>query len=215
MPSSNSPTPSSPRSRRSFSRSPEPRSVASSRLGQPLRRVGPRANRRRSSAGAARPPSACWKRSNNARLRRGRERVASLRRRVQPRARLLLPSFSPLGRPAHRGRMGLPVHRTAQLRARELDRPHGRGARPSRAGRQRGGRRAGQSVSAPVARGGEGRSPVRLRRWLRSRQAAAGAGGDARARSSSVCARGVASTPTRASLVRPRTPDGRVATGRR
>lgn len=44
-------------------------------------------------------------------------------RSAAPYSRLLLPSFSPLGRPADRGRMGLPVHRTAQLRPRELDRP--------------------------------------------------------------------------------------------
>src|SRR5215216_2852311 len=44
--------------------------------------------------------------------------------------------------------------------------PCGGGTRPPRAGRQRGCRRAGESVSAPVARGGRGHSPVRLRRLL-------------------------------------------------
>ncbi len=62
--------------------------------------------------------------------------------------------------------MGLPVHRPDQLRPRELDRTRGRGAPPPRAGRQRGRRRAGESVCAPVARGGRGHSPVRLRRLL-------------------------------------------------
>ena len=159
--------------RRSFSRSPEPPSIASARMGQPLRRLGPRTDRRRSPAGAARPPSA--RRERNARLRRGHERVAPMRRGVQPRARLLLPSFAPLGGAAHRRRMGLPVRRTAQLRPRELDRPRGRGARPPRARRQRGRRRAGEAFLLDRLEEASVRSPVRLRRWLRSRQGAAGA----------------------------------------
>ena len=114
------------------------------------------------------------------RLRRGHERVGSLRRGVQPRARLLLPSFSPLRRPAHRGRLGLPVRRTTELRARELDRSRGRGARPSRPRRQRGRRRAGEVFPAArrsFSRKGPPLPPVRLRCGLRSRQGAAGAGG--------------------------------------
>ena len=106
----------------------------------------------RSSAEAARSPSASsWSWKRNARLRRGRKRVAPLRRGEQPRAWFLLSSLPTLGRPAHRSGLGLPVHRPAQLRPRELDRPRGRGARPTRAGRQRGGRRAGESVPPPVA----------------------------------------------------------------
>ena len=94
-------------------------------------------------------PSACRKRTS-ARLRRGRERVGSLRRGEQPRAGLLLPSFSPLGGAAHRSRLGLPVRRTAQFRARELGRPRGRGARPPCARRQRGGSRAGKALLRPA-----------------------------------------------------------------
>jgi hypothetical protein len=47
-------------------------------VGQPLRRAQPGTNRRPSPTKAARRPSACWK--PNARLRRGRERLGSLRR---------------------------------------------------------------------------------------------------------------------------------------
>src|SRR5918995_7054528 len=68
-------------------------------------------------------------------------------------------------RPAYRGRMGLPVHCTAQLRPRELDRPRGRRARPALPGRQRGRRRAGEGLAGP-ARKSTVRSSVRLRRLL-------------------------------------------------
>src|SRR5918997_147005 len=68
-------------------------------------------------------------------------------------------------RPAYRGRMGLPVHCTAQLRPRELDRPRGRRARPALPGRQRGRRRAGEGLAGP-ARKRTARSSVRLQRLL-------------------------------------------------
>ena len=153
--------------------------------------------------------------SGHARLRRGRERVAPLRRGDQPRARLLLPSLPPLRRPAHRRRLGLPVDRPAQLRARELDRPGGRAARPPRRGRQRGRRRAGRrrcSVGCP-RRGPP--PPVRLRRGLRPGASCSRGWRGRPCRSSSACAPAAASTPTRASPARPRTSAGRVATGRR
>src|SRR5215211_105551 len=92
---------------RTFSCSPEPPSVASSRMGKPLRRVRSRTDRRRSPAEAARLLSAS--RKPNTSLRRGRERVAQMRRGVQSRAWSLLPTFPPLDRPADRGRMGLSV----------------------------------------------------------------------------------------------------------
>ena len=187
---------------------------ASSWLGQPLRRAPARTNRRRSPAEAARPPST--RRKPNARLRRGHERVASVRRGVQSRARLLLPPLAPLGRPAHRCRMGLPVHRPTQLRARESDRPRGRGARPPHAGRQRGRRRAGESVRAPVARGGRGHPPVRLRRRLRSREATARTGRPPRADPRPFA--GGSPLPRRSEPrrpARPPPPDGRVVMARR
>src|SRR3712207_1677880 len=88
---------------RPFPRPPEPPGVASSRLGQPLRRVGSRTHRRRSPTEASGPPPARrHRRGEDARLRRGRERVGTLRRRDEPRARLLLPPVPPLRRPAHR-----------------------------------------------------------------------------------------------------------------
>ena len=61
--------------------------------------------------------------------------------------------------------MDLPVHCTAQLRPRELDRPRGRRARPALPGRQRGRRRAGEGLAGP-ARKSTARSSVRLRRLL-------------------------------------------------
>jgi hypothetical protein len=67
--------------RRPFPCPPEPPGVASPRLGQPLRRVGSRTDRRRSLTKAPGPPSARWRPRRGARLRRRRERVGSLRRR--------------------------------------------------------------------------------------------------------------------------------------
>ena len=169
-----------PRRRRrcSFACSPEPAAAASSWLGQPLCRALQGTDRRRVYTGTPRPPSAC--RSRDAGLCRRRERLGSLRRGMQPRAGILLPSFSPLGGAAHRGRMGLPVCRTTELRARELDRANGRGAPPARPGRQRGRRPAGEVVptTPPILRRKDRRkSPVRIRCGLRSREAPARAGG--------------------------------------
>src|SRR5215203_195594 len=124
-----------------FSRSPEPAAAASSRMGKPLRCVGSRTDRRRSPAESAGPPSA--RRKRNVRLRRGHERLAPMRRGVQPRARILLSPIPPLSGAAHRGRVGLPVRRTAELRARALDRARGCRARPAHPRRQRGRHRAG------------------------------------------------------------------------
>src|SRR5215204_1526251 len=159
---------------RPFSRTPEPRTRAPAWMGELLRGSGPWTYRRGGTARPAHPPSARRER-NDARLRRGHERVAQMRRGVQPRARILLPSFPPFGGAADRGRMGLPVRSTAELRPRELDRPRGCRVRPSRPGRQRGRRRAGEGLAGPV-RERKDRSPVRLRRRLRPRQGAAGTG---------------------------------------
>src|SRR5215218_5664736 len=159
---------------RPFSRPPEPPTRPPARMGQLLRVSGPWTYRRGGPARPARPPSARRERSN-ARLRRGHEHLAPMRRGVQPRARLLLPSFPPLGGAAHRGRMGLPVRRTAEFRSRELDRARGCRARPTRPRRQRGRRRAGEGL-AGSARERKDRSPVRLRRRLRPRQGAARTG---------------------------------------
>ena len=52
----------------------------------------------------------------------------------------------PLGGAAHRGRLGLPVRHTTELRPRELDCARGCKARPSRPRRQRGRHRAGELV---------------------------------------------------------------------
>src|SRR5215204_5706354 len=75
---------------RPFSRTPEPRTRAPARMGELLRGSGPWTYRRGGTARPARPPSARRER-NDARLRRGHERVAQMRRGVQPRARILLP----------------------------------------------------------------------------------------------------------------------------
>ena len=161
--------------RRPFPRPPQPPGVAPSRLGQPLRCLRSRTDRRGSPTGACGPPSARWRRLGGAaRLRGGHERVASVRCRMQPRARILLPSIPPLGGAAHRGRLGLPVPHTTELRPRELDCARGCKAPPSRPRRQRGRYRAGELVPTTtplvVVRGRDRRySPVRLRRGLRSR----------------------------------------------
>ena len=111
----------------------------------------------------------------SARLRRGRERVAPMRRGVQPRARLLLPPFPPLCRPAHRGRMGLPVHRPAQLRSRELDRPRGRArVRPAQDANEVAaeqikallGRSSEEGEAAPLFVFDAGYDPVKLQQGL-------------------------------------------------
>src|SRR5215213_4610760 len=159
---------------RPFSRPPEPPTRAPARMGELLRGSGPWTHRRGAPARPACPPSARRERSDS-RLRRGHERLDPMRRGVQPRARILLPPIPPLGGAAHRGRMGLPVRRTAELRPRELDRARGCRARPTRPRRQRGRRRAGEGLAGP-ARERKDRSPVRLRRGLRSRQGPAGTG---------------------------------------
>src|SRR5215216_7547508 len=69
---------------RPFPRPPEPPGVAPPRLGQPLRRVGSRTDRRRSLTEASGPPSARQRRRERARLRRGHKRVGTLRRRDEP-----------------------------------------------------------------------------------------------------------------------------------
>src|SRR5215216_1687103 len=78
----------------------EPTAFSPPWLGQSLQRAQPWTNRRPSSAEAARSSSACWK--PNARLRRGRERMGSLRRGEQPRAGFLLSSLASLGGAADR-----------------------------------------------------------------------------------------------------------------
>jgi hypothetical protein len=152
---------------------------APARMGQLLRGFGPWMYQRGAPARPARPPSALRELSDFC-LRRGHERLAPMRRGVQSRTRVLLPSVAPLGGAAHRCRMGLPVRRTIELRARELDGAHGRRARPTRPRRQRGRRRAGEDVptTPPVPpRKDRRKSPVRLRCGLRSREAPARAGG--------------------------------------
>src|SRR3712207_3947727 len=69
---------------------------------------------------------------------------------TSPERRILLPSVEALCRPADHRWVGLPVHRRAQLRAREPDRPRGRAARPTRRGRLRDRHQAGEVVSGPV-----------------------------------------------------------------
>ena len=89
-------------------------------------------------------------------------------------SRLLLPSLPTLGRSAHRRRVGLAVHSTTGLRWRELERSRGRAATPTCPRRQRDRRRAGEDLARPI-RKARVCSPIRLRRWLRSREGAAGA----------------------------------------
>jgi hypothetical protein len=62
---------------------------------------------------------------------------AATRRAAPSEASTTIP-VPPLRRPAHRRRVGLPVHRPAQPRAPELDRSGGRGARPALGGHQNG-----------------------------------------------------------------------------
>ena len=114
----------------------------------PARRRGP-ARAAGAAPGARRPAG----------LRRRPERLAALRRRGQPGARLLLPSLPPLRRPADRRRVGLPVAGPAQLRARQLDRPARRAARASDARtptRSRSSRSRDSSAACPA----DGASPL-------------------------------------------------------
>ncbi len=82
----------------SFAGPPEPGDRPPARLGQPLRRPEPRAHRRRAPARAARPARLHGRCEPCPGLRRGRERLEPLRRRGQPRARVLLPPVEALGR---------------------------------------------------------------------------------------------------------------------
>ena len=66
-------------------------------------------------------------------VRRRRLDVGSLRRRVQPRAGLLLLGVEALRRPADRRRLVLPVDQPARLGARLLDGAAGRAAHPAQA----------------------------------------------------------------------------------
>jgi hypothetical protein len=136
---------------RPFFRSPEPPGIASSRLGQPLRRVGSGridiealrgllARHPLAGSRTTKRPSTPWTRACG----------PAVTRSLAPYSRLLLPPVKALGWPADRRRLGLPVHRPDRLRPRELDSPLGGAPLPG-AGRQRGGRRAGESVCAPLA----------------------------------------------------------------
>ena len=206
--------------RRPFPRPPQPPGVAPSRLGQPLRCLRSRTDRRGSPTGACGPPSARWRRLGGAaRLRGGHERVASVRCRMQPRARILLPSIPPLGGAAHRGRLGLPVPHTTELRPRELDCARGCKARPAQDANEV----ATEQVSSFLLRRrsssceeGTGATPLfvfdagydpvsRCSRGWR----------DVLARSSSVCERDGASTATRACATRRNTQEAPAVTGPR
>jgi hypothetical protein len=108
----------------SVAAAPEPGAGPPARLGQRLRRLGPRPHRHRAAARPARQLPAAHR---SAGVRGGRDHLAALRRRVLTGARLRLPSLSPFGRPADHRRLGLAVDRPGQLRPRQLDRPGRRG----------------------------------------------------------------------------------------
>ena len=200
-PSSNSPTPSSPRTRRPFARSPEPgrrRIVAAGAASTP--RSGGDASTTK-VCGAARPPSA--------RARGSQTPVYAVDSSVWPRCDAevarsgVTTTTHPATPPASpswpdgltsdaqldfvRESWTAPVDVSASVPRKTPMRspPTGEGL-------------------AGAARGSRVRSPIRLRRGLRSRQATAGASRGVRTRSSSVCAPGVASTAILASPVRPR-----------
>jgi hypothetical protein len=122
---------------------PEPGAGPPARLGQQLRRPGPRPHRHRAAASSA---GALPPRRRPAGVRGGCDHLAALRRRVLARARLLLPSLPPLSRPADYRRLGVPVDRAAGLRARLLDRP---GRRPPAA--PAGGHRPARRLPGPRA----------------------------------------------------------------
>jgi hypothetical protein len=118
------------------------------RLGQRLCRAGPRTDRRRAAPGPARQLPAARRPAG---VRGGCDHLAALRRRELTRARLLLPSLPPLGRPADHRRLGLPVDRPAQLRARLLDRPGRRGAAAALGRHRPPSRRAGPRAPGAAA----------------------------------------------------------------
>src|SRR5215216_1090672 len=91
---------------------PEPGAGLSARLGQRLRRLGPRPHRRRA---AARPAGRLAAGRRPAGVRGRCHDLAALRRRMLAKPWLLLPSLAPLGRPADRRRLGVSVDRAAGL----------------------------------------------------------------------------------------------------
>jgi hypothetical protein len=135
--------------------------------------------------------------------------------RRAPYSRLLLPPVPPLSGAAHRRRLGLAVRRPSQLRPRELERPRGCGARPARPRRQRGRRRAGEGLARPARKRRARDCPCSSSMPARTPSSCSASSRGARARSSSACAPGGASTATLASVIRLRTSDAPVATGRR
>jgi hypothetical protein len=137
--------------------------------------------------------------------------IAATPRRV-PYSRLLLPSVPPLRRPAHRRRVSLPNRRTTGLRPRGLDRPLDvERVRPA----QDANVVAAEQVEAFLVRLEEGVVPCSSSTRATTLSSSSEGSREARARSSSVCERGGASTATRASRIRPHTSDALVATGRR
>ena len=151
---------------------------------------------RRRGRAAARPARQLPAGRRPAGVRGGCDHLAALRRRVLARARLLLPSLAPFGRPADHRRLGLPVDRPAQLRPRLLDRPGRRGpAAPLDDTDQTKplARSARCSHGCPPA----GRAAVRVRRRLRLRPAHPRPGRTLPPRCWCGCAPTAASTPTR------------------
>src|SRR4029453_7170659 len=155
---------------------PEPGTGPPARLGQRLRRPSPRPHPGRAAArSAGRDPA----RSRPAGVRGGCDHLAALRRRMLPRARLLLPSLAPLRRPADHRRLGLPVDHPAGLRPRLLDRPGRRGAAAPLGRHRTDRRRAGPGAAWPAGRG-RPRAAVRLGRRVRLRPVIPRPGGPAR-----------------------------------
>jgi hypothetical protein len=102
----------------------EPGAGPPARLGQHLRRAGPRPHRRRA---APRPAGRLPATRRPTGVRGGRDRLAALRRRGLAGAWSVLPSLPPRGRPTDHCRLGVPVESPGQLGAGRLDRPGGRG----------------------------------------------------------------------------------------
>src|SRR5438445_8621969 len=96
--------------------------AVSPKVGQCLRRARRRAAERARAAGTRQPLSpGRWR----AGVRPGYQRLAAVRCRVQPRARLLSLVQPPIRRAADRGWLGVRLAGPAEVHPRELDRPIG------------------------------------------------------------------------------------------
>ena len=124
------------------------------------------------------------------------QQLATLRRRDQPAARVLLLGLAALRRATDRGRLVLPVGHPAGLGERLLDRAGGRPADPAHRGRHRCHRRPGPRAGRRLLPAEAATADVRLRRRLRPHRADRRPGRH-RAHPGAASATTASSTPTR------------------